>query len=274
LWKEKKKIQELQNLLNYEINNISKWMSSNQLTIIPNKSSILVIQPTTRGIPIEIQAHIEGQRINSIENTMYVSIVLDQYLNFNLHIEKITSKIAKPTGILWKQRKFLPAKTLLNLYYALIYPHLLYGLIVWDSIVSCVSQQNLQLVQNNAVRAIAGIKKYENITPSFKKIGVFKIHDSCKLEIAIYVPKYHNSKLPITFENYFTKSSNIHKYSTRSNEQLTHYIPKFRLIRLQKSFHYEGVKIWNSIETNLKSMSIIKFTTAYKNQLLEAYSTT
>jgi len=46
---------------------------------------------------------------------MYLDIVLDQYLNFNLHIEKITSKIARSTGILWKLRKVLPAKTLLNL---------------------------------------------------------------------------------------------------------------------------------------------------------------
>jgi len=40
------------------------------------------------------------------------------------------------------------------------------------------------------------------------------------------------------------------------------------MVRLQKSIRYKGVKIWNSIETNLKSMSISKFTTAYKNQLL------
>jgi len=139
-------------------------MSSNQWTVNPNKSSILVFQPTTRGTPIEIQAHNEGQRINFIENTMYLSIVLDQYLNINIHIEKITSKVARSTGIIWKLRKFLPAKTLLNLYYALIYPHLLCGLIVWGFIVPCVSQQNLQLLQNNAVRAITGIKKYEHIT--------------------------------------------------------------------------------------------------------------
>jgi len=35
------------------------------------------------------------------------------------------------------------------------------------------------------------------------------------VQTATYVHKYHNSKLPITFENYFIKSSNIHKYSTK-----------------------------------------------------------
>jgi len=65
-----------------------------------------------------------------MQRTLYrdngIGVVLANYLNFNLHIEKITSKIARSPGILWKVRKFLSAETLLNLYYyALIYPHLL-----------------------------------------------------------------------------------------------------------------------------------------------------
>jgi len=106
----------------------------------------------------------------------------------------------------------------------LYYCYTVYGLIVWGSIVSCVSQQNMQLLQNIAGRETVEIKKYEHIISSFKKFDILKIPDLCKLEIAIYMKKYHNSKLPITFDNYFTKSSNIHKYSTRSNEQLTYII--------------------------------------------------
>ena len=53
---------------------------------------------------------------------------LDQHLTYKSHIESIAKKVARATGILWKLRKFLPAKTLLNLYNALIKPHLLYGI--------------------------------------------------------------------------------------------------------------------------------------------------
>ena len=44
---------ELQNLLNTELYNLSNWMILNQLTINPKKPTIVVIQPTLRGIPIE-----------------------------------------------------------------------------------------------------------------------------------------------------------------------------------------------------------------------------
>ena len=92
----------------------------------------------------------------------------DQHLNYKSHIESIAKKVARATGIFWKFRKFLPAKTLLNLYNSLIKPHLLYGLVIWGSTDPRTTQQFLQLLQKNAVRAIIWISRFEHITPSFR----------------------------------------------------------------------------------------------------------
>ena len=142
----------------------------------------------------------------------------------------------------------MPAKTLLNLDNALIKRHLLYDLVIWGSTNPCTTQQPLQLLQNNAERAITGISRFEHITPSFRRLDILKIHDLCKIEIALNMHKLKNNKLPDTFQNYFTLPSNVHHYSTRSKFQLTFYVPKFCLVRFQKSFKYRGVKIWNSID--------------------------
>ena len=129
----------LQNLLNTELYNLSNWMILNQLTINPKKSTILVIQPTLRGIPIEFQLNIDDVCVKSSVNVKYLGMNLDQHLNYKSHIESIAKKVARATGILWKLRKFLPAKTLLNLYNALIKPHLLYGLVIWGSTDPCTT---------------------------------------------------------------------------------------------------------------------------------------
>ena len=100
-------------------------MILNRLTINPKKSTILVIQPTLRGIPIEFQLIIDDVCVKSSVNVKYLGMNLEQHLNYKSHIESIAKKVARATGILWKLRKFLPAKTLLNLYNALIKPHLL-----------------------------------------------------------------------------------------------------------------------------------------------------
>ena len=197
----------LQNLLNTELYNLSNWVILNQLTINPKKSTILVIQPTLRGIPIEFQLNIDDVCVKSSVNVKYLGMNLDQHLNYKSHIESIAKKAARATGILWKLRKFLPAKTLLNLYNALIKPHLLYGLVIWGSTDPCTTQQPLQLLQNNAVRAITGISRFEHITPSFRRLDILKSLDLCKIEIALNMHKFKNDKLPDTFQNYFTLPS-------------------------------------------------------------------
>ena len=82
---------------------------------------------------------------------------------------------------------------------------------------------------------------------------------------------YHYSCLPITFDNYFVTSANVHNYPTRSYHSLKYYIPKYRLVRLQKLFKYIGVKIWNNIDLNIKLLSFNKFQKNYKKQLLLQY---
>ena len=67
-----------------------------------------------------------------------------------------------------------------TLYHALIQPHLLYGLAIWGSPVFCDAQKQLQIQQNNAVRAIVGSRKYDHVTSSYKNRKILKIHDLCK----------------------------------------------------------------------------------------------
>ena len=100
---------------------------------------------------------------------------------------------------------------------------------------------------------------------------ILKIHNLCKLEIATLMHKYDNSKLPSAFDGQFVKPANNHRYSTRSNQNHTYYIPEFRLVRLQKSFSYAGVNIWNNIKKEIKLQTTNKFSKKFKNYLVQEY---
>ena len=60
----------------------------------------------------------------------YLGILIDSSLGWKFHIDSICKKIKKSIGILSKLRYFVSLKILVNLYFALIYPFLTYGLIV------------------------------------------------------------------------------------------------------------------------------------------------
>ena len=70
---------------------------------------------------------------------------------------------------------------------------------------------------NNSIRAIVGMKKSQHITSFYRD-------------------------LEITFNNYFLTSAAVHNYYTRSYHSLKYYIPKYRLVRLQKLYKYTGEK--------------------------------
>ena len=49
----------------------------------------------------------------------------------------------------------------------------------------CTTQHRLQPLQNNAVRALAGISRFEHITHSFRQLDILKIHDLWEIEMAM-----------------------------------------------------------------------------------------
>ena len=175
------------------------------------------------------------------------------------------------TGILWKIRKYLSIETIRLLYFALIHSNVLYGLSIWGSVAPSSAQRNLQLIQNNAIRAICGSNKFDHVTPLFRKLEILKIHDLCKFEIAKLMFLYTQTRLPLSFKTFFRKSSTVHSYKTRSSDKLFYYTPRFRLVRFQKSFKYRGTKIWNNLPKQLKTLNFKKFQKNYKTELLEKY---
>ena len=53
------------------------------------------------------------------------------HLTFRQHIDELIKKVSRGIGILYKLRPFTTTKILTNVYYAIIYPFLLYGITVW-----------------------------------------------------------------------------------------------------------------------------------------------
>ena len=60
---------------------------------------------------------------------MFLGITINNKLNWNSHMNKVTNKISKTVGILNKLRSFLPSGVLQTIYNTLILPHMIYGIL-------------------------------------------------------------------------------------------------------------------------------------------------
>ena len=136
--------------------------------------------------------------------------------------------------------------------------------IIWGSTYSTYFNK-LQTIQNKAIMAISDYGWRVRVTPLYYEHKILKVNDIYKIESAKFMHKYVNKKLLDYFQNYFNKVSGNHGYSTKAarNDDLT--IPFFWTNRYQKSFKYQGSKLWNSLtKKNMNKLGYDKFIKLYK----------
>ena len=102
---------------------------------------------------MDVKLCINKVPIQQIDNTKFLGVIIDDYLNLSNHISYINSKIAKGIGIICRARKFYSKSALINLYYAFILPYLIYCVEVWGNALSTHTQPLIKL-QNIIIRII------------------------------------------------------------------------------------------------------------------------
>ena len=73
----------------------------------------------------------------------YLGVYIDKHLNWQPQIQHVNNKLAKNLGILSKLRYYIDLNILKQIYYALIYPYLSYGILAWG----CASKTRLDCLR-------------------------------------------------------------------------------------------------------------------------------
>ena len=108
-------------------------------------------------------------------------------------------------------------------------------------------------------------KFHEHSSPIFKHLNIVKLPDLVFLNIAVFMYKFHNRRLPSVFDTFFTQVNKRHNYSTRSAWNMFYTLPKVKTNYGIFNIRLKGPKVWNSIGENLKTFSISKFKESVKS---------
>ena len=96
--------------------------------------------------------NINGNNIERVTNFNFSCLTLSSTLSWNQHINKISLKISKSIGILYRLRDIYPRAVLENLYNALIILHFNSCILCWGSVVR--ENHSLHILQKRALRLI------------------------------------------------------------------------------------------------------------------------
>ena len=101
------------------------------------------------GLPVVMQRNV----VECVTKTKFLGVIIDNKLKWNDHITYVKSKISKTIGLFYKMRQYLGRTALVNLYYSLVFPYLIYCNEIWGN-ASSVHLDPIIKIQKRCVRII------------------------------------------------------------------------------------------------------------------------
>ena len=171
------------------------WLRSNKLSLNIQKSSFVNLSSSTKKDFLLI---LENKCLN--QGKVYKISRCLHWLKFVMEISdsSILTKIKRSVGTSSKIRYYVDINVLSNFYYALIYPFLIYGIIMiaLGNTTYSTTLQPLFILQKRAIRLMTFTRFHEHSSPIFRKLKTLnKLDDLISYYIAVFMYRFNNCLL-------------------------------------------------------------------------------
>ena len=241
--------------INNELSKVMNWLKLNKLSLNVQKTKYMTFHKSQKNVtPLNLS--IDDIPIDSVDEFNYLGIILHERLTWKNHINMVTNKIAKVSGILNRLKHIFPQNVLLSLYHTLIISQINYGMLLWGSDIRSVEKY-----QKKAIRNITNSHILAHTEPLLKDLGLLKVGDIFKLRLLKFYYKLMNNELPSYFVTYvpiITNETYIlnHDYALRTGARPAIRTPRIHHVFAESTVLYKLIKLLNSLylhEPNIMS---------------------
>jgi len=122
-------------------------------------------------------------------------------------------KIVKFTSIFYKIRTNLKNEVLKILYFAFVYPHLLYSIEIYGNTYHSYLSK-LEVLNNKTLRILQNVSRTTHVIDLYKCYNTLPLHLLHNYQILLLVHKFvhYPEKLPSVFRSYFAHNKYIHNH--------------------------------------------------------------
>lgn len=231
-------IDHLEQITFLEANSLIQWFHNNSLTVNSDKTQLINFGLSKGRVSSSFSLLLNETEVHPSQSVLFLGLVLDEYLSFHGHIERVSGKLSSGIFVLRSLGNTAGIDVLLSAYYGLIYPHLAYAVPVWG----CESRRTLSLfkLQKWAVRTIFSLRRQQSCWNYFRESRILTFPSIYILETLTFV-KQNLSK----FNSAVTKP-----YPLRNSNSLT--IPKHKTAFFKKNLLYNGITLYNALPASLQ----------------------
>ena len=224
-------------ILQTDINRIIDWANRWLVKFNPSKSESLIIS-RKRNKPVHPELFMSGVGIPSVQVHKvhkHLGIFISNDGSWDYHVNQSLTKAWKRIGIMRRLKLRLDRTSLQTIYFSFIRPILEYADVIWMNL-SQYQKDQIEKVQNEAVRIVTGCSKLVSLTDLNKESGWETLSErkyKHKLIFFLMVnrlsPSYLNSLVPDTIgstSSYSLRDShNIQNIACRTNLYLNSFLP-------------------------------------------------
>ena len=203
----------LQKNLNYDLKRLTHWLDSNMISLNCTKTELIYFRKKRSANPTTNKIKLNGKRLIPTDHIKYLGVYLDETLSGFAHYDILSKKLHIANSMLVRSREYLSINELKSIYYAVFSSQLNYASQIWGLSDTKYTDKILK-IQKNAVRLMTTAGFNAHTSSIFKSLENLKVHDHVhNLLNCLYAHDFLNSNLPKSFDNTFTKLSDI-----RSND--------------------------------------------------------
>ena len=250
-----------------EINKINYWLLCNNLKLNLKKTCYIIFGPKISTNLCKTFLTIDNIIIDRVDSTKYLGIIISSNLSWFEHITYITKKISKNIGIISKLKHKFTSNIIKTLYYSLIFPYITYCVSIWGN----SPKYHLALItkcQNYYIRVLFNLSKYNHITSYYKSANILNILQIFKFNVLKLFFKLFICNTCAHLRNLIIFHIYIPSRSFRNIPSFR--IPKIRTELLSHSPLITGMKLWNSLPSNITNCNNFN---GFKKMLFNLIST-
>ena len=269
---ENSNLTELISIVNTDLEKVTDWFRINKLSLNVEKTKFISFRKKPSSETISDNLMISGTNIKQVKKISFLGVLIQENLKWNEHITLKSNKISKINSLLYRLKNTVPERTLINIYNALIVPHLSYGITAWGDAPQSLLKRLITL-QKKALRTITGSKYNSHTEPIFKKLNLLKLKDLYKVNCCKLHYRSKINTLPHSHVHNLPTVGEINPYSSRSSSDI--YIRTISQNIQKQTLNHKIGTMWNSLPTHLKEISNITlptFSKKLKTHLLSLYS--
>ena len=198
-----------------------------------------------------------------VQSCKYLGIYIYDELNWKTHIDHIFNKLVKFTGIFYKLRSKLSPDWLKCIYFAFVYPHMLYGVEIYANTFDTYLDR-LRKLNNKILRVTQNQPKRSHVIDLYNRYNLLPLDQLHTQHLLVFVYKclFYSHLVPSVFHEYFTFNSQVHAYSTRMQNDLHIFSPNTSYKK--RTVKYKCAVLWNSLPDKLKVCTSV---TAFKKNI-------